>query len=361
MSAMAQLRSIYSEAHSRRNRLLLGQNMFGNGLNWVPRLEFLKSAENQLRFLKEQEELTTTYENTRKKQHKVEVDSEKALASLRSSKQAAEKQILLLTDTNGLLKTLAYKITSYTAEMRAKKEHVKDLVHNIQFDYKWDPKMIIDALSMLITPEKSPEFLMKVISLGYDGFLSTKEIKDDEGNDVKKDFIIRQIGICGDTIDSLMESFSTKKSGVLELDDPGAMKMLASVEDLQKIIDQLSNALGKDQSKEITKALNGYVEKVLARNKAVAEYNSGIQQLAEACKNRKYYGNQINIGVDRLLDIDPELPAVVFWLRNMQTNLQLSTMQYLEYERQSIRFWGLGEARVLSSPPSLVMMNYVAL
>lgn len=75
------MRSVYREAKSWQNRLMLGQNMFGNGPNWVPRLFFIyypNSVDKQLPSLQQQEELTRSFEAGRRSQAKVEVNVDKS-------------------------------------------------------------------------------------------------------------------------------------------------------------------------------------------------------------------------------------------------------------------------------------------
>lgn len=80
---------------------------------------------------------------------------------------------------------------------------------------------MIDGLSMVTSLDVSVKSLLKAAEYGYKAYKSTTVMKKDEDKDVKKDYVINQITICGETTQSLMESFNTKKDDTLELDDPG--------------------------------------------------------------------------------------------------------------------------------------------
>lgn len=57
--------------------------------------------------------------------------STKALESLNTNKQTSDNQIRHLTDRNGPINTLAYKITAFTLEMRAKKADTKKKLDDV--------------------------------------------------------------------------------------------------------------------------------------------------------------------------------------------------------------------------------------
>ncbi|KAE8154619.1 hypothetical protein BDV25DRAFT_135787 [Aspergillus avenaceus] len=361
ISGITQLRSIYREARSRFNRLVLGQDMFGHMANWVPRLSFLyyrKSVTDQLSFLGRQEDLTNQYEDALKKGEETQKYIVASIRDMKSSKDAAEDQIALLTGVNGPLSTTAYKIDTFTPELKRKREDIKEKVSHIHFKFQFDPKMIIDAFTTLITSKLDLSSLAKFIQYGYGDYESSTKEKGVSGL-VNKDYIMDQFNTCADTLESLVGALDTNKDNTIQLDDPRALKLITSVEAMKKLLHNFKDAIPEDEREGISDALDDYVDTVLTRNNAVLEYNSSIQLLLDSLQTRDYCEEQLAKLSQPGIKIDPTLPFVVFWMRRMRDSLRLRLMQYLNYESRAIRYWGLLDEVPFSDPGPL--QGYAAL
>ncbi|KAB8261279.1 hypothetical protein BDV32DRAFT_148546 [Aspergillus pseudonomiae] len=363
LSGLTQLRSVYEESLSRFNRLLVGEDMFGHRANWAPRLAFQyykESVNDQLSFLKQQEDYTAGFEKAVKKEEEQTRYIEKSRNAMTSNKQAADSEIQLLTDTNGPLRTTAYKIVAFTPLLKKRRQEIKNKISQIELSTKLDPELIIEGIGMLITVDPSRSAIKDFLDFGYKLYNSTTMVKDAEGNDVKKEYIIEQLGDAGDSLESLVEALQTNKNDkTIQLDDPGAMKLIASNEGIKKILKNFKDAIPESQKRKLEADLDDYLKTVLTRNNAVLEYNSNVLLLKEALQSRQYAQEQIeNLG-QAALKIDPSLPAVVFWLRKMRDSLRLVVMKYLNYESRAIRFWGLRKEVPFAAPGPL--MNYIAL
>ena len=98
---MVMLKSVYEQAKCRLNRLMLGQDMWGHGYNWVPRLslQFYDDYVNsQLKLLVEEEKVIEDYKTAWKKSEDTMTQVKKGVDSMQSHKQAAEAKIRVLTD-----------------------------------------------------------------------------------------------------------------------------------------------------------------------------------------------------------------------------------------------------------------------
>ena len=88
-------------------------------------------------------------------------------------------------------------------------------------------------------------------------------------------------------------------------------------------------------------ALNLYVELVAKRNSAVVSYNAALQLLWESLSDANYYAKQHQqLGI-ALLQLDPNLPAIHFWLACLRDTLRQDIMQRLNYEGRAVCSWGL--------------------
>ncbi|KAL3468737.1 hypothetical protein BJX99DRAFT_265867 [Aspergillus californicus] len=361
LSGLTQLDSIYSEAKSRFNRLLIGHDMFGHVVEWVPRLSFQyyqKSITNQLSFLEKEEEVTAGYEAALEKGTELSGFVSDSINQLESNKQAANDQIYLLTSPNGPLSINVYKIDNFTPEMKSKRDDIRSRLNKIEFKYQFDPKLLLDGLGALITSPFNLTGLNNALQYGYKVYESTTNVQGLTGK-VKKEYIIRQLSTCADTLDSLAVALKSNKDSSIQLDDPGALKVLATADAIKKILDEFQKAIPEEQQKEIREALDDYMQTVLTRNNAVIDYNSNIQLLLDALQTEEYSSEQINKLGGHIAKIDPTLPSVVFWLRKMRDALRLQLMQYLNYESRAIRFWGLLDKIPMSSPSPL--MDHIAL
>lgn len=212
-----------------------------------------------------------------------------------------------------------YKIAAFTPQLKVKRTELSALT-GLRLDF---------------------EPLKKFGSLGYDLYKERTMTKDTDDNKVEKKYVIDQLGVCADSLESFLEAFSTRKDQTIEIDDPGCMKILAGVEDMKKIGKQFKNVLPEQWQKKLDKDLDEYVKLIQTRNDAVMEYNAAIQLLAESLNDRDYYEEQaLELG-QAGTQLDPNFPTIIYWLRKARDGLRLMVMQNLNYQGRAIRYWGL--------------------
>ncbi|KAE8330333.1 hypothetical protein BDV39DRAFT_202136 [Aspergillus sergii] len=123
-SPIAQLRSVYEQANTSRNRLLLGQGMFGHVDSWLPRLSFgfyANSVEQRFEVVKSAEDLTAAYEEAFQRDNDLRTIVEQGISKMVDAQKEAEAGIDLLTSSNGPLVSGIYKI-SLTKDMKVKRQ-----------------------------------------------------------------------------------------------------------------------------------------------------------------------------------------------------------------------------------------------
>ncbi|KAF7629508.1 serine protein kinase [Aspergillus flavus] len=355
-----QLRLVYEQAISRRNRLLLGQDMFGHVDSWVPRLSFgfyAQSVEQRFEVLKSAEYLTAEYEEAFQKNNDLRTTVEKGISKMLDAQKEAEAKIDLLTSSNGPLVTGIYKISSLTKEVKTKRQLLTKKLTNIQFAAKqFDWTILLDAASTLVSLRADPKSIVDTVKQGYEIYKKVTDestAKNLHGDAVKKEYIIDQLAQCSDTLESLEKAFTTRKDNQIEIDDPGALKIMATKGNIQKILREFKNAIVEKDKKDIESALDDYIAVTLNRNNAVLDYNSSLQLLFEASNAREYSKSQAESLGQRRHTLDPNTPAILFWLRKTRDNMRLQLMQRLNYESRAIRFWGLKKHLDYSSPGPL--------
>ncbi|RMZ41989.1 hypothetical protein CA14_010669 [Aspergillus flavus] len=212
-------------------------DMFGHSPDWAPRLSFdyyKEEVERELADLKDVERVTDNY-----------------LKAL----EEGQSKIQLLTSSNGPLTTNAFKIATFTPLIEEKRADIEQRFSNVTVHSTSDPRMILEALATLTSIKPSFSSLVDLSTFGYDAYKSTTVATDVQGNKFNKAYVIYQLATCGNTLLSLSTSVSIEEK----------------------------------YRKELSDALDDYVDTILMRNDAILEYNAAIQLLFEAESDRQYY------------------------------------------------------------------------
>ncbi|PKY03296.1 serine protein kinase [Aspergillus campestris IBT 28561] len=353
-----QLKSVYEQAISRRNRLLLCQDMFGHVDSWVPRLSFgfyAQSVEERFQVLDSTEKLTAAYEEAVQNDNDVHTLVDQGISKMADAQKEAEAKIDLLTSPNGPLATGVSKIAFLTKDIRVKRQLLVDELSKIRFKNNLDWTIFLRGASALVSTYRDPASILDQVKTGYDLYQEGTggSVKNLEGDVVKREYIIDQLEQCGDTLDSLEQALKTKKNNEIGIDDPGALKILSTADDIRKILREFKNAIEPADLKSIEGALDTFVAVTLDRNSAVLDYNASIQLLIEAINNRDYSKSQGETLGQKRHTLNPKSPAILFWLRKTRDTMRLELMQRLNYESRAIRFWGLQKELDFSHPAPL--------
>lgn len=357
VAAMPTLKSVYEQAKSRLNRMLLGQDMWGHVSDWVPRLSiqfYNVRLDPQMELLKIEEGLIGLYEDHWQKGNDTTAEVKKGIDLMGSQKRAAEAKIKLLTDENGPLVMSIDKIRAFTPQLKAKRIEISRKLRDVNFNPEaFDPKLIIDFLSALVETKFGFKTLTKLAALGYDTYKDRTTTKDMKGEKVEKDYIIDQLAEWAGDLDALQAAFSTRKDQTIEVDDPACIKILTTIENIKKLVAEFKKAFPSDWREDLSKHLDEYVKLIKTRNDAVMEYNVAVQLLAEALNDRTYREEQAAKLGQKGLQINKNLPAILYWLRKSWDGLSLTIMQNLNYQARAIRYWGLQENVTMLKPEPL--------
>ncbi|KAJ5081532.1 hypothetical protein NUU61_009796 [Penicillium alfredii] len=318
-NSVGQLKSMHGQAQTRLSRLMLGQDIIGHGHNWVPRLSFdhyARTLKDDLKVLKAVEELESRYKTALKEEAGAEDVIDDGIKKMNDAAQEARTKVALLTGNNGPLSQTAEKITALTAEVKEKRQNVKDEVMRLQLICNLD---LLNAFSTLTSVKKDLDSLQKLYDLYKE---ASSHFKDKDGELVKKEYIIEQITDCTGDLESLESALKTAKNNTVEMDDPKALKVMAKAADIDKLMEKFTTAFPEKVRSKVKGVLDAYIATVLLRNEAVVEYNSFIHLLFEA-------------------------------LHNEEDDFQLQAMQRLNFARRAVKFWGLKEDIEKSQPGPL--------
>jgi hypothetical protein len=184
-------------------------------------------------------------------------------------------------------------------------------------------------------------------------YKSWTEIKDNTGFPVDKNDIISQLATCENTFESLSDAFTTRDDDTIAVDDPGAMKIIASADALKDLVTKFKSAIPQGDADTLDQELDNYVSLINQRNNAVLTFNSALQLLQQALQDVQYYQTQQDQLGEDALKLDPSLPSVSFWMKKQMNDIQYDIMQRLNYEGRAIQYWGLMKPFPFNQPGPL--------
>lgn len=348
ISSLSELTAISGEAECKLSRLLLGQDMFGQSPEWAPRLSYyyFDGRINQMiqRYRTLQDRLGAFEQASEDSRERGEAVSQ-VLESSNSDQKLIATRLKSIFDQNGPLQTAAYKIRTFDPVMKAQKAVLKkqieeDVANKIQSSI--DVKLVLDALSG-VAKSDSKASLAKNTAVGiYKLYKSTTVVTDADGNTFDKKLVVGEIKGFGGTLESLKNDVKTNTDCTVALDDPGATKILATKEEITKIMTQFKDLLPASTRKRISKGLDDYMDTILDRNSAVLEYNATIQLVSELQTQDQAQKNRVAaLTALRGGKIDSGLPAIVNFLRKTRDDFALAIMRELDLGARAVRFWGL--------------------
>ncbi|KAK6359763.1 hypothetical protein TWF696_000902 [Orbilia brochopaga] len=341
-----ELASIYTTAQNRLSQVKLGQDMFGHSENWVPRLSaayYKQRVEAMLPQLQTMETAIATF-TTQNQTTAIKLEQCKVgIANAQAGLQSAQDRIQLISGQGGLLPTYEYQIQTTMPLIQPALDNINQQLKAIAEELiissktNWDD--LLNAFSMLAM---CPEALMGITEIGTLMYKTSTELTNNDDVEVNKSYVIKQVETCGSTLDSLNETFKQNTNGSIDLNDPGANLIFASQSDIDSLLNEFSNIIPPAYITDIDKAFKAYTDLVLKRNGYITSYNTALQLLLQAINDQAYYQQENNTWSQELLQLNPDLPAIMFWLEKNRDDLRFQIMQHLNYEARANRFWGLG-------------------
>ncbi|KAG7421950.1 hypothetical protein Forpe1208_v000089 [Fusarium oxysporum f. sp. rapae] len=352
LHAIGQLNASYNKARTWRARLALGYDMFNHAPNWAPRFSvpfYKKQLSEQLKYLSKLELKTKEYEDQAQEDAAARQSALIGLEATHYCLNQAKAMVTAIAGENGVLQLTGARIAFLTSTVQEKRivviKLIADLKQALSEALDWDIEKTFEALSSLCFAPTSFNFAVQSFGLGYK---TVSEITDQEGNHVKKEYVIRKMTKSGQTLESLQEAFSANREGEISVDDPSALKITATAEEIKSFIEKFRTKLPKDKSEELLEKLDSYLDLILTRNREVLNYNMALVSLKEARDAVELNTKRGDSYAKQKLELDPNIPAVAFWLRDMRDNLRLEVMRLLNLQSRALQFWALMEPTTFS-------------
>ncbi|KAL7937413.1 hypothetical protein V8C35DRAFT_292443 [Trichoderma chlorosporum] len=360
-NAIPQLMAIKSRADICLERIATGLDMFGHPPGWVPRLSYTTyhaRIQSHIEAIEDLEKKLKEFgSNTDPALQAVKKNIDRQLGDV-------EFRIKILESSDSVLSSSATLIQAYTPQLKKKRQLIQDTIAGIKKEIdehiNMDSSMLLDALTMVAF---APNLAMAGIQFVGVYKKATSSIQALDGSTVEKDYVVQQFGTANNSFASLQDGYKNRSNSLIEIDDPGADKLITTKSDLIELVDKFKKVITSDNAEGIKRELDAFVKLIQKRNDAVMRYNAGVQLLMEARAERAQYEQlQANAG-EALLSLDPTIPASRFWMRKSINDARYAAIEALLMGERSLRFWALIPPFDMSSmyqglPTSTLLAGY---
>jgi len=346
--------TIYNTAQKRQNKLMLRKDLFCHSPDWVPRLSMTFYEDRITKLIRDFGLIETLFEKYAKAEQKEQVLSQYVKEVQRvndGNAQATRNQIERISKAGGELETAGIVIAQYTPQLRAGREKMiatlKDLTQYIENSFHVSPEKVVEAMSSWAMAPHAFFGVMTGLEVAYKSWTSLENL---QGVEVRKEFVVDQLETCQGTVESLTETFKHLR-GELTVDSPGYGKILATLETVQKVLEDFKKVIPADKRASVQQELDNFVALILKRNNAVVSYNAQLQWLLHLSTLAESYERESKTLGDHALSLNPQLPTIYFWLKRMKATMQLDILQRLNYEGRALAFWGPIDIKTVTFDP----------
>jgi hypothetical protein len=330
-----------------------GYDFYQHVSTWVPRASYTFYADELTQLLADFDSIETNYDAYQKA---AASDSDRAyqvqnaLAAARAGERLTNADIKILA---GDLTDTAANIAVLQEEIPPKHKAVDDMMtalgDKIKQAARWpSTKEVLGALGQMAfcaSPEQAAA--MGTIQAGTLVNSSLTEVVDSQGNPVPKGYVIDQINTLKAGLDGLNEAVeeSANEPG-LDVDDPGATKLLGQEQDIMDLLNQYRDTLGDDVD-DFKAVLDDYVNTILQRNNQVIQYNSTISLYIKAKAQLDSYTHDeaILASQDERLT-NSVIPSLANTVKGGFLAYTSKVLQLLYETQRALMFWSLDSGTV---------------
>lgn len=354
VGALDSLKTVYDTAKLRINSLALGCDMFGNTANWVPRLSptfYRVLVEKQITRLEKLETLVDKLGEASQEQAERKAKIEDGIHTSLTAKDDAEAELQDLLSENGAFAIASRKIPFMMMNLSYLREEVQRAMAVVQRDIEehWDIRGedIYEAICSLVQSKDDPLTVIK--TLGEFGYHAKTNITDDEGSKINKKYLIKKLVAFSGNVKALDLAFKGANDNTIVEDDVGAVKILATKESIDAVMQQYTEAIPEAHRAELSRLLNRLLQVALERNDAIVKYNAGIQGYFQALNNREAAITQSETWGTKKVTLDPALPSIYYALNRVRRNTQFDMLRNLSYQGRALAFWAVKPFDQISS------------
>ncbi|KAK5994264.1 hypothetical protein PT974_04736 [Cladobotryum mycophilum] len=350
--AIRQLRMIRDEAYMTLSHLFSGLNFDGHMPNEAPRGTFKFYDEHITKSLKYLDGTRKLYVEYVKAVDRLEAKKSALKSAVNVSLVGMTQNSALIDDAKSHISSSAYKIDLLTEPLKpAKKlllEKIEGVKEKIKESFKVSAEDVIESLGTVLFTHGKSMVLMGALQTMKLGEEAATKIETDEGIKVKKSYLIKKIGrLTKGTVESLCEGYTALKDDSLKLTDPGAVKLLASKEEIMDVVQSISNTVGDGLEAKVRNAFDSYIGSVQKRNAEVARYNAGLGLLTKFLDQKKALqqsSKYLDVQERNMETYDPLVESV---LRKFYIDALMDAQQWLSKAQRAYQFKALNQENVI--------------
>lgn len=309
-TSITSLRNSLALAQHYTDQLSTYLDFFGHARNWVPRISrslYAEQLDKMLLGFNDVEKNYNNYQSIANKQIKRQDQIDLAVEAADISRSHAEDDVTTLGQeirlTADRIKLLQAGLPNKRNDLDKAMDDVADTIKN---SFKVSFSQFIGAVGQMAFAPGLPMTAVQGANILHG---AATKVTDDTGNEVPKEYMVNKIYTIKADMDGLDEAVKAN-GAILEMNDPGATKLMADERDVMNLVSQYRGLLGDAVVHGVKKRFDDYVQAVLDRNNQVIHYNACItlwlqaQAKIDSCKS-----TAASLGRARLEDIDFEIPA----------------------------------------------------
>lgn len=273
--SVERLEAVWLQTVRFQEYLLQGLDYMGRKQDYVPLLSF-QSYKNNLTDMEAHmhsiKELKCRYLEQEEKRERQRERYQSMDREYRDIREGLDEDIRILADR---LKKTQNDILLYNRKMQQKKPELTLQMKRFEKAVKehsgFELSKIISSMTFVAFAPESP------VMWGAAGMEilvdADKTIEDNSGVSINRNYLTGRMEKLSLTLENLQEICGQQEDGELFLADPGGQKLLAVQEEIESIVRQVDLKL-EEESEELRKSVEDFVQAVLERNQAVLSYNS---------------------------------------------------------------------------------------
>lgn len=258
--SVKRLTSLTAEADMTLKHILSGVDFYGKPPDEVPRGSFTWYHDMAEYFLKQLEFAEKTYTDWFN-------DGKDASAQLKAIRNRGQlcnttiqlkkrliSEVLTDLDTSGL--SIEIMTDALPPIRQAVADEAKKVTEVIKKHFGFSFDELVSALGQVLFVKGSPSMIaLQTSNLIHQGLT---KIERDDGIQIPKEYLLSKLRRISGTFAGLEEAYKVL-DGKIDLADPGANKLVAAEEELEKLLSDFANELGDDILNGVRKKFNTYV------------------------------------------------------------------------------------------------------
>ncbi|KAF3904403.1 hypothetical protein ABW21_db0203789 [Orbilia brochopaga] len=343
-TSITSINNSFLKASSYLRQISLGQDFYGNGPTWVPRGSY--------DFYKRQlEDVLTGF-----------ADIERNYVTFQQEAISQEKRRDAITHSAATARMLIDRARQDIVKLEAEMEIASNMIASLPTDFKTKRKALIKAInaaadkidrhrfSISLTDflaaasqfAFAPGLTMGAIQAATLIAGGVTQVRGDDEVPINKAYLVSKILAIKADMDGLKEGLTVGPSGALNIEDPGAAKLLVEERSVLSLINQYRGLLGDASIAEIKAKFDEYVGTVLMRNNYVIRYNAALTLvfLSRGIINSQQHQLD-NLARKSIESIDPDLPAMAVFVEQSFFDATAQVLKTLYRAERALAFWTL--------------------